>query len=210
MNNTILYNTLTTYGDVYDLSFKCNPKTLLDHANNYEYVQYNPRKNIPRKGLSITSLDGEMTGIPDLDSLLTYNQENGTDYRETEFDIPTPVLKESKHLQDFLAPFDGNLFRCHYLKLHPGGYFPPHRDMFGVSLTSFRIIVPLKNVNPPGVMFGFAGKESCYWNEGHMYFFDTYKPHYLVNMSNQDSDWIVLNIKVNEETVKTVTHNLRM
>ena len=36
---------------------------------NFEYVQYNPRKPINRYGLSVTSLDGGCSCIPDLDSL---------------------------------------------------------------------------------------------------------------------------------------------
>ncbi|MBX3032387.1 MAG: hypothetical protein KF865_00555 [Bdellovibrionaceae bacterium] len=38
-----------------------------------DWKPYNPRKNIARQGLSLTSLDGGLGGIPDLDSLMEYN-----------------------------------------------------------------------------------------------------------------------------------------
>jgi len=210
MKNIELYHALTMYGDVYPLTIKCDPNSVLNHANQYQFVQYNPRKDIPRKGLSIFSLDGGMSGVPDLDSLKIYNEEYGTNHSERHFDVPTPVFTESVELQEFLKPFKGNLFRSHFIRLNPGGYFPPHRDMYGINMYSFRIVVPLKNVNPPNVMFGFGGEASCVWQKGSMYFFNTNRTHYLVNMSHEDSDWMVLNVALNEDTVNTVSYNLMM
>ena len=48
------------------------------NEENFDYVKYNHRKNINRLGLSVTSLDGGVTGVPDLDSLLQYNNIHGT------------------------------------------------------------------------------------------------------------------------------------
>ena len=43
-----------------------------------DWKPYNLRKSHQRWGLSITSLDGGLSGIPDLDSLYEYNKKNGT------------------------------------------------------------------------------------------------------------------------------------
>ena len=67
-----LYDTLARYGDVYALSLHTD-RDILKELKKYNWVQYNPRKNIPRRGLSITSLDGGLSGIPDLDSVKEYN-----------------------------------------------------------------------------------------------------------------------------------------
>ena len=67
-----LYDSLARYGKVYDLTHRMNPSTFLQATENYNWIPYNPRKNLPRWGQSITSLDGEMSGIPDLDSVLEY------------------------------------------------------------------------------------------------------------------------------------------
>ena len=43
-----------------------------------EWKRYNPRKTENNRwGLSVTSFDGGLSGYPDLDSLLNYEQETG-------------------------------------------------------------------------------------------------------------------------------------
>ena len=66
-----LYTALSEYGDVFELRRELwNPDKFVQWTeDNFEYVRYNPRKNVPRYGLSITSLDGGVSGVPDLDSL---------------------------------------------------------------------------------------------------------------------------------------------
>ena len=88
-----LYTALSEYGDVFELRRELwNPDKFVQWTeDNFEYVRYNPRKNVPRYGLSITSLDGGVSGVPDLDSLYEYNKEHGTTYREYSFTVPTPV-----------------------------------------------------------------------------------------------------------------------
>ena len=74
-----LYQTITQYGDFIRLGFNFDSKTYIKWTEeNFDYVKYNPRKPIARYGLSLTSLDGGLSGIPDLDSLHEYNQENKT------------------------------------------------------------------------------------------------------------------------------------
>ena len=72
-----LYQTITQYGDFIRLAFDFNSTAYIKWTEeNFDYVKYNPRKPIARYGLSLTSLDGGLSGIPDLDSLHEYNQEN--------------------------------------------------------------------------------------------------------------------------------------
>ena len=63
------YSRLLTYGDVIPLRFKCSPEKVRQECfDKYEWKQYNPRKNVNRYGLSVTSNDGSLNG-EDLDSL---------------------------------------------------------------------------------------------------------------------------------------------
>ena len=97
-----LYDTLARYGDVYALSLHTD-RDILKELKKYNWVQYNPRKNIPRRGLSITSLDGGLSGIPDLDSVKEYNIKHNLNLDETSFNQKTELwpLVESA-----LKPFE--------------------------------------------------------------------------------------------------------
>jgi len=198
------YSMLTQFGNFYPLNLKIkSPNQLVDWTEeNFEYVPYNPRKKIDRWGLSITSLNGGVDGIPDLDSLSEYNKENDTAYKEEDFCVHTPVY-EHPELKKILSPFDNYYVRTHFLKLNPGGFFPPHRDLKNDKFQYFRLIVPLKNYNPPYFNFILEDK-MLYWEGGKVYFFDSAKTHYLFNCSSQPSYWIVINVNTNEQTVKTV------
>lgn len=133
-------------GDVIELdqTFYLPPPEVLQK---YEWIKYNPRKNINRFGLSITSLDGGMSGYPDLDSLLEYYKQTGTSLPEMAFKEKTPLFYDlGKSEQDFLNSI--SLGRSHFLKLNSGGFFPPHRDsghLYGEHLDCFRIIGCLQN-----------------------------------------------------------------
>jgi len=201
-----LYNTLVTYGKVNQLKFYAPGRKIVDWTEeNFEYVQYNPRR-LPnnRQGLSITSLDGGISGIPDLDSLHEYNKENGTTYEEEDFCVPTPVY-ENEDLKKILDPWKGDIFRTHILKLGPGGFFPKHRDFRGTKLDSFRLISPL--VNPCN--FILEGK-LLNWESGGLYFIDTAKEHELFNTKKDPSYWLVINVKLNERTFLNTVHNFQV
>ena len=58
-----MYNNLLSFGDIIELNIDCNVKKLLDNISKFEWLKYNPRKDINRYGLSVTSLDGNLTGI---------------------------------------------------------------------------------------------------------------------------------------------------
>ena len=204
-----LYNYLTVFGSCYETKqYMPDPKRFVEWTEkNFDYVRYNPRKEIARDGLSITSLDGGLSGIPDLDSLLEYNFENGTKYRERDFSVPTPVF-EYPSLKAILEPIQDHIFRSHILKLNNAGYFPPHRDFYGMRVDSFRLIIPLLNCSPP--LFTFMHDDKVVnWNEGRVYFVDTAKMHYLFNMHPKPVYLVVLNVDLNIDTVNYVVENIR-
>lgn len=205
----MLYTYLTAYGTVYETTHRLdNPERFVKWTEeNFTYVRYNPRKDVKRYGLSLTSLHGELNGIPDLDSLLEYNRENNTSYREKDFKTFTP-LYEYHDLQKCIGPIENYLFRSHILKLGPGGFFPPHRDFHGMNFDSFRIIIPLVNMNPPAFSF-IVDNKIQHWNIGSLYFVDTAKMHYLFNASFSSSYMIVLNVELNNDTVNFVTKNMK-
>ena len=70
-NKLDLYNIITAYGTVMPTKLRMTDTNNFINwtEENFEYVKYNPRKDINRYGLSITSIDGGVTGVPDLDSL---------------------------------------------------------------------------------------------------------------------------------------------
>jgi hypothetical protein len=213
MDTSDLYNSLTNFGSVIQLRNKLvDTKELVRWTeDNFKYVPYNPRKKVERFGLSLTSLDGGVTGVPDLDSLKEYNKEHGTNYTEHSFDIPTPVLDHNK-LQQFVEPIKNDIFRSHILKLDPGGFFPPHRDYYATgtkstNFASFRIIVPLQNFNPPRFNFVLEDK-ILHWEAGYMYFMNTAKVHYFFNASFDPSYWIVFNVNTTKETVDFIIRNV--
>mgnify|MGYP001182565166 CR=1 FL=1 len=191
------YNSLLSYGDFIPLNVKCEVKKLFDEIKEFSYHQYNPRKDIPRYGMSITSLDGKLGGI-DLDSITQYNKENNTNFDELSFKEFTPVYYASKEIQKICGPFLGHIARSHILWLPQGGYFPPHRDMpiYREQQNSLRILVPLKDCNPPKLYFMYEDKP-LHFEHGRAYFLNTNKQHNL--FAYKDSYMIVLNIKTSEE-----------
>lgn len=209
MDKFDLYNRLAIYGDVYQTNHRmrdCN--NFIDWTEeNFEYVKYNPRKPVERYGLSITSLDGGLSGIPDLDSWGEYNKEYGTSYGERDFSVKTPVY-EYPSLKKMIEPISDHIFRSHILKLDPGGFFPPHRDFYGSDFDSYRALVPLSNMNAPDFNFILEDKILS-WKNGFMYFLDTAKMHYLFNCSYEPSYMIVFNIDLNLKTIEFMTENLK-
>ena len=202
------YNQLTTYGNFYKTTHRldnCDDYVSWTEQN-FDYVRYNPRKDIKRYGLSLTSLDGGTTGIPDLDSLSEYNKENGTTYKERDFATFTPA-HDFGNLNETIAPIKHTVFRSHILKLDPGGFFPPHRDHRGRNVNSFRLIVPLKNMQPPNLNFLLEDK-LLHWEIGSFYFLNTNLEHYLFNASMDPSYMIVYNVGLCEEAVDFVTRYL--
>ena len=93
------------------------------------WKRYNPNKPNNRWGLSITSMDGGLSGVPDLTSLKHYEEETGI--RLTNHDITTQTLvwEESEEVQRVLEPWKKWVTRCHFLRMDRGGFFPEHFDV---------------------------------------------------------------------------------
>jgi len=196
------YNSLLSFGDLIPLKLKCDVKKLFDETEEFVYLKYNPRKDIERYGLSITSLDGSLNGI-DLDSIKEYNKENKTEYDELSFNKFTKVYHASSEIQKVVEPFKSHIGRSHILSLSEGGYFPPHRDLpvYVEQQNSLRILVPLKGCNPPDMYFMYEDKP-LHFEHGRAYFLNTNKSHNL--FSFKGSEMIVLNIKTNEKVYKII------
>lgn len=197
-----MYSDLLSFGDIIPLKIRCNVKKLFKEIEHFSYSQYNPRKDIRRNGLSITSLDGTLNGV-DLDSIREYNSENGTQYDETSFRTFTDVYYASEEIQSIVNPFADNIVRSHILHLPPGGYFPPHRDqpVYTQKQRTFRVLVPLQNCNPPKLYFMYDDKP-IHFDHGRAVFLNTNKLHSL--FSYRHSYMIVLNILANENAYNTI------
>ena len=201
------YNSLLSFGDLIPLKIRCDVKKLFNEVKDFKYLQYNPRKDIKRYGLSITSLDGNMDGV-DLDSIKEYNKENNTEYDELSFQAFTSVYYESQEIQKVTEPFLGHIGRSHILHLPEGGYFPPHRDLpvYVEQQNSLRVLIPLKGCNPPDMYFMYEDKP-LHFEHGRAYFLNTNKAHNL--FAFKDSYMIVLNIKTSEEVYQILGDNFQ-
>lgn len=93
------------------------------------WKRYNPNKPNNRWGLSITSLHGDLSGVPDLTSLKNYEEETGIRLSNHDIVTPTMVWEESAELQKLLEPWKKWVTRCHFLRLDRGGFFPDHFDV---------------------------------------------------------------------------------
>lgn len=201
------YLDLAALGDQLLLNFYIEPIPFIDWTEKeFKYVPYNPRKKNNRFGLSLTSLDGKTSGIPDLDSLPEYNQENKTNYHEKDFNVPTPVFNYSE-LKKIFHPVLNHVYRSHIIKLGPGGFFPTHRDLYPGNFTSFRIIAPLVETCPTGVKFILDSK-TLNWIDGRFYFINTAKEHSLFNASYEYSYWLIINMKLSNTSISWISNNL--
>ena len=205
---TQLYMLLANYVTQIPLTLSLNdPKSIPAWTEErFKYVQYNTsRPDIRREGLSITSLDGGVTGRPDLDTL--YHADGKGRYDEMDFKVRTPVA-EHPEIKKLLDHFGDNVGRSHILKINPGGYFPPHRDFRKQLFDTFRIIVPLLDTDYPSFTF-MLEDQLLRWETGRPYFLDTAKQHHLFNCYSTPSYWIVLNIATNEQSVEQVLGKMK-
>jgi len=201
-----LYQTFCMFGDQIKLNQRFNSEKFINWTEtNFKYVKYNPRKEVNRWGLSLTSLNGDVDGIPDLDSLREYNKENNTTLKESDFNVFTPVI-EYPDIKEIIEPWKKDLFRSHILKLGSGGFFPPHRDIYYQNSESFRLIAPLKHTSN-GVYF-ILDEKILNWQLGSLYYVNTAKSHSLFNATFEPSYWLVLNVRLNSSSMDNVLKNM--
>ncbi len=197
------------FGDFISLDKSLDSSVKKDLAQySKDWSRYNPRTNIAREGLCVINEKGSVGPGPALDSLKQYNAEHGTQWNESDFNKPTDLYRNSTALQELLQDILPYCVRTHFIKLLPGGYFPPHRDHSKGIQNTFRLIVPIQNFNPPFCRF-ILEDTTLYWEQNKMYFLNTTKHHTLFNASpKRDSIWLVINAKLCKETIDFVIDNL--
>ena len=206
------YHRLTSLGKAALLQGEMNEpeiEIVKNKAQSYKehFKYYNKRKpGFNRYGLSLTSRDGGFSGVPDLDSLMEYNKEHGTDFKESSFKTWTPLFKELHYLQEIMEPFHKYISRSHILRLNKGGFFPPHRDDLSFVPQSFRIFMSLSH--PDWFVF-LLNNEVQNFFPGRLYFINTYLSHSLFSFRNEN-DFLIFNIDLSEESVKTVLRQLKI
>ena len=203
--NNNLYNSLITYGQKFPTNLYMNPQEVMKDLEDFseEWKPYNPRKKIAREGLSVTSLDGGLSGIPDLDSIREYCIKNQVILGEHSFNQETPV---ANIVRTYLDPFKGHVGRSHFIRMGKGGHFPPHRDDVKARVDNMRLFVPIKGCNPPKTFF-MLDREPLYFDHGRAYFINTCMEHTL--FSCYPSLFLVMNVAVNEQTVQTLLDNMQ-
>ena len=203
--NNNLYNSLIPYGQKFPTNLYMNPQEVMKDLEDFseEWKPYNPRKKIAREGLSVTSLDGGLSGIPDLDSIREYCIKNQVILGEHSFNQETPV---ANIVRTYLDPFKGHVGRSHFIRMGKGGHFPPHRDDRRASVNNMRLFVPIKDCNPPKTFF-MLDREPLYFDHGRAYFINTCMEHTL--FSCYPSLFLVMNVAVNEQTVQTLLDNMQ-
>lgn len=204
-SNLILH--LSNLGDIVPLSLSIDirqTKEELQYFNN-EWKQYNPRKPNARQGLSITSYDGQLSGVPDLDSLVEYNLLNNTQIKEVDINVRTPVAEKVQSINSLLNMFD-TLGRSHFIRLNQGGFFPMHRDSKLLDINCFRVITLCHNCSRNQFVFIYEDKV-LNLKPGVPYFINTRKVHSVFSYVD-DSVQCVLNVPLTEENYISITKNL--
>ena len=202
-----LFLHLSSLGDVVPLDFCLDIKQLEKELSQFEkdWKQYNPRKPNNRQGLSITSLDGKLSGVPDLDSLFEYNKQHNTNINEADISVKTPVASNISVIQRLLDVFD-TLGRSHFIRLNTGGFFPPHRDGKILDITCFRVLTLCHNCTPN--QFTFMHEDKIIKLEpGRPYFINTRKMHSVFSYVD-NSVQCVLNIPLTKDNYNCIVKHL--
>jgi len=201
-----------SYGDVIELGF---PNIVTSKytdliLNHPEWKQYNTYKQgYNRYGLSMTSLDGGYTGIPDLESLSEYWRDTGIMHRDSSFKTRTSLSYEIPEIDELFNFFGEELGRSHFLRLDKGGFFPPHRDHeWRLPNDTFRIVVPFYNFHSQHMTWVFDGKV-IELREGVAYFMNTTKAHSLFSYVD-NCTMLVLNVKAEHEMMKKLITKMRI
>lgn len=186
--------------EYYEPCFALNLEAPVIETSQIQWVQYNPRKTVARLGASLTSLDGKMTGIPDLDSLFEFNRQNGTRYTEKDFKFKTSLYDQYFKFLD--SYFD--LGRSHLIRLGSGGYFPYHRDF---DTDTFRLIYTISGCEPHNLVW-ILNDQVLKLQDRRWYFVNTKMIHSLFSFTG--SDFAVFNVISNEKSKKSLVDRLHV
>jgi hypothetical protein len=182
--------------EYYEPFFKLNLPTPEIKVDDSDWKKYNPRKDVNRWGVSLTSLDGNTSGVPDLDSLFEYNKLNSTKYCESDFKMPTKYFSSFNFLSD---KFD--LGRSHVLKLGVGGFFPYHRDF---DTKTFRLVYTISGCDPENFIWiqnnNVLRLENQSW-----YYVNTKMAHSVFSFFG--CQFAVFNVIASEKSLASITEN---
>lgn len=197
---TALTDFIVNWGEVVELDF---PKMDLNHVKNVldkhpGWKPYQPHKaGNNRFGLSVTSLDGQYSGEPDLYSLREWHRMTGQSYDEMSFKKRTNIVQFIPELDEFLNFWEPSLGRTHFLRLDKGGFFPPHRDNGAfVSVPTFRIIVPIYNFGINDMKW-IQDEKIQRFDLGATYFVNTSRLHSVFSFVD-NCLMLVLNVRTDE------------
>lgn len=198
---------LTSLGDIIPLDFCLDVNKLKQQLKNFDndWKTYNPRKQNNRQGLSITSLDGGLSGIPDLDSLFEYNKKHNTNIKEADINVKTPVATDISVIQPLVDMFD-TLGRSHFIRLNRGGFFPPHRDGKILGVTCFRVLTMCHNCDRGQFKFIYEDKVIAL-EPGRPYVINTRKEHSVFSYVD-NSVQLVLNVPLTKNNYKCIIKHL--
>ena len=176
-----LYSQLFLYGDIVPLKFKINPDHIEEELNYFHshWVPYNIEKgDRGREGLSVTSLDGKMSGYPDMQSLYQYGKDTGNKLSENDFKELTEVYEKVPLIRELLDYFKEHLGRSRFVRFKAGGHFPPHRDhsLHFQMPDYFRLFVPLSHSGEDKLFFIYDNK-IMHYEPGRVYLFNALKTH---------------------------------
>lgn len=201
-NPILLFQELAMLGPVAQVNHSIDLAKFKEEVSRHEldWKVYNPRKpELSRFGLSLTSLDGGTSGVPDLDSVREYNLSKGLNLREKDFNKRTPLLEQFQSLHGLFDFYKNDLGRCHLIKLKKGGHFPPHRDAIGELIDSFRLIAFLEGTSSNDYAFLLDDKK-IYFEAGKVYFVNTTLAHSVFSFSDNVT-FLVMNIILNRSCV---------
>lgn len=191
---------IINWGEVVELDF---PKMNLNHVKDVldkhpGWKPYQPHKTgYNRFGLSVTSLDGQYSGEPDLYSLREWQSMTGESYNEMSFRKRTNIVQFLPELDQFLNFWEPNLGRTHFLRLDKGGFFPPHRDNGAiVAVPTFRIIVPIYNFGVNDMKW-IQDEKIQRFDLGATYFVNTSRLHSVFSFVD-NCLMLVLNVNTDE------------
>jgi len=178
---------LFTMGDWLQMKTHINTRKLMKEIEPYNdsWKPYNLRNPNNRWGLSVTSLDGKLSGIPDLDSLLQYNNIHGTQIRNSDINKYTEVYNNSEELQKIIEPWKPWLGRCHFLKLNTGGYFPEHYDINKIEYDydEIRFIAFINKCDKKDLKFIYEDTVRDV-KDGQLFYFNANKRHSVFSTSD--------------------------
>lgn len=207
----LLYQQLFLYGDFIPLNIKIDLTLFQQEVAIFhnQWVVYNKHKGATgRWGLSITSLDGGMSGEPDLQSLYEHAQQTGQNISENQFNRPTDAYRKLSSLHPLLERFSGGLGRCRVVRFDRGGFFPPHRDQ-SVSFQVpdyFRIFVPLISTGENELYFIYDDKK-IFYEPGRAYLFNALKTHSVFSFT-QDAHTFAMSLSLNQQNIKDAISSL--